>query len=350
LQVQVGSFGIGDEMETSEKVKMETSPVPGECVYKKVYADVFYLYMCGITPIAFIGIVLNILNLIVLRMRSEATAVFLLRIIAGNDLCFLIVCVIYFSIRHMTVYMTKSEIVFSVGDLYIGPRIFYASLPVYFATLQTRNWLVVLITFERFLNIVFPLWSRAHLTKSSLGKVVVSIVVVSVLMNVPKFWSLYLAPLRNPCTGVIELNIHITSWDSTYGNIYYVSAVTLGPLFIIYILNTALIIAMRRAIKQRAGMLKQSRITQSDTSHDQTQATTMVLSVSLLFTICETPASLDKLAILAGIAFSDDDPFLNYGRKIGLLLIVFDSAANFVAYFISNRRFRKQFFRLFKPN
>jgi hypothetical protein len=105
---------------------------------------------------------------------------------------------------------------------------------------------------------------------------------------------------------------------------------------------------MRRAIKKRKEFVAGSGV-KTSRNRDHSQATTLiVLSVALLFTIWETLVSLDQLAFLAGFTFSADDPFDNYARKIGLLLIVFDSGANFGAYFILNGRFRQQFFMIFK--
>ena len=78
----------------------------------------------------------------------------------------------------------------------------------------------------------------------------------------------------------------------------------------------------------------------------QRQATLMVIGITLVFSVCETPASLDRMARIAGVTFPDDDPFFNYGRKVGLLLIVVDSAVNFLSYCVSNAPFRRGLIRL----
>ena len=69
----------------------------------------------------------------------------------------------------------------------------------------------------------------------------------------------------------------------------------------------------------------------------------MIVAMLVVFTVCESPACLDRLLSLAGVQFAPDDPVFNYGRKIGLLLVVADSAINFLAYCVSNRKYRQTF-------
>jgi hypothetical protein len=314
--------------------------IPGKCVYKDVYAFTFYLYAFAITPISLIGVVFNMVNLVVLgnMHKTSHTSVFLLRILAACDLFFLATCLIYFFVRPIVVFINTRIEVFARRDSFIGSEMTYASTPFYFSALQTRNWLIVLITFERFLNIVFPLWTRAKCTKGNLTKIAMFITSFSLLSNCPRFW-FPLSNNINPCTGLPELKLSFPNWYGTYDPYHYIILLVLVPLFLIYIMNVVLLVAVRRATSRRAKLTASGQKDQDDRAH--TQATLMVISILVLFTICESPASLDRLASLAGVKFADDSLFFTFGRKIGLLLVVVDSALNFAAYCISNRMFRQ---------
>jgi hypothetical protein len=320
------------------------------CVYSKVYADVFYLFLCGITPIAICGIVLNVINLAVFRhmQKTATTSVFLLRILAGCDLFFLTICLIYFGVRHMIVFFTNRIAVFALADYQIAPIIAYVTEPFYYSSLQARNWLIVVITFERFLNLVFPLWAKQHCTKRNLGKVTLCIFLAAIGLALPRPVNVHLHFLwgKNPCNGVLELQLKVREDLDVFRQMNYILATVLVPMFLIYTMNITLIISVRNAMRRRQKMMDKERM-RSD--HGQTQATLTVISIVILFTICETLPGLDRAVVLfAGSPFPADNLFYNYARKTGLFLIVFDSAMNFVAYCFSNRSFRESFRALFR--
>jgi hypothetical protein len=162
----------------------------------------------------------------------------------------------------------------------------------------------------------------------------------------PRFGGQFLGKRINQCTGFEELGLFGQEWEAMYDQTVYIFALVLIPLLLIYILNTVLIVTLRTAMSKRAKMTEGKKGNGRD--HSQNQGTVMVISVALVFTICETPASIDRLAMLfGGFQFADDSAFENYVRKIGLFLVVVDSAMNFLAYCISNRTFRQNLVALF---
>jgi hypothetical protein len=345
IEVHQSSAMDSHRLSTMDTDLDRATTVLEECVYKQVYAGVFYIYTCALAPMALLGIILNIINLVVLRnmQNTSHTSVFLLRILAACDIFFLIICILFFFVRHMVVYYTSQIEIFARPDYLIGQEIFYATIPFYHISVQTRNWLVVLITFERFLNIVFPLWARRHCTKRSFGKISAAIACVAVLINAPVFLAHTTTYRTNPCTGLPELHFVGPSWGGTFSKLVYVIFILFTPLFLIYIMNIFLINALRRARSQRNKMAQD----RNKSEKGQVQATAMVISVVVVFTICETPTSMDMLAALAGIKFGGDSVFENYSRKTGLLLIITDSSLNFVAYCLSNRTFRQNISKIF---
>ncbi|XP_064645919.1 FMRFamide receptor-like [Lineus longissimus] len=336
----------------SAPVTAVARPPENKCEFHETNANTFYLYMFAITPTSIMGIVLNAIILIVLGKQQKnavATSVFLLRILAGCDIFFLLCCLVFFFIRHMVVYFEHRTAIFTRGDNYIGGDIFYWSIPWYFAALQSRNGLIVLITLERFLNIVFPLWARPYCTEKNFGKAAIGIILLSLSCNMPTYWFLEQINVSNPCTGNPEVQIRARpgSRRRTYDSYLYLLGMVVVPLSLVYVMNVVLIISLRKAIRRR------SKMTGGETGKDQEekanrQATLMVVSILIVFTLCETPATVDRLAGLAGLQLFPDRRYHDYFRKFGLLLIVVDSAMNFVAYCITNRTFRQNFLSVFR--
>lgn len=316
------------------------------CPIVRAFVDVFNIYIYGITPITIVGVIFNIITLFVLNsQKSNLNSIYLLKLLAISDMVFLIDCLFFYSIRHLSAYAWTGDEVFKRSDPKIGSPIFVAVVPIYFMAQQNRNWLVIIITVERFLNLMFPLWARATLTKRFVNYLFAANVVVSIGCNMYYYWAFRIVSGTDPCTGTPEMTIDLTEWVAWGREIdkyMYVIMTAILPLLLLYIMNITLIISLRRMFQRREGMTADMKETKA-----QKQATTMVLAITVLFTICETPASLDRIATFAGVTFAADDLFYNYGRKVGLLLVVLDSAVNFVAYVVSNRPFRRTLIQVF---
>ncbi|XP_064622325.1 uncharacterized protein LOC135484620 [Lineus longissimus] len=273
-----------------------------DCIYRSVYADVFYLYTCAITPVVIVGIVLNLMNLVVLRrMQKSHQSVFLLRFLAACDFLFLVVCLVYFFIRPMTVYSTNRIEVFARGDGKIGKLLYNITIPFYRISLMARNWLIVLITFERFMHIAFPLWAKVHCTKGTLSVVVVSIACFIIGLCSPVYLAQTITETINPCTDLPEIDFVKPPWASQFLSITYLVFILYTPIVCIYVMNIVLIVAVRRAHSHRSKMAARSMAVSGsgkEAETSQTNATAMVLSIVIVFTICETPTCIDRLATL----------------------------------------------------
>jgi hypothetical protein len=332
-------------MTGSTAVALGTTGHQNECVYHETHANTFYLYIFAITPTSIIGVILNAIILFVLRKvqkQTIATSAFLLRMLAGCDIFFLLCCLVFFFIRHIVVYVNHRTTIFTRGDNYIGGDIFYWSLPWYFSSLQARNSLIVLITLERFLHIVFPLWARTHCTESHFGKAVAFVICLSLACNMPRYWSLEFVDVNNPCTGFPEIRIKGKPWQGTYDGYLYLFGMVLLPLLLVYLMNVVLIVSLRKAIRRRTMMTTGEKGGEQEDRANR-QATLMVISILVVFTLCETPATVDRLAGMAGLQLFSDRRYHAHFRKFALFLIVVDSTMNFVAYCVSNRTFRRNF-------
>ena len=307
------------------------------CPVKRVYTEMFFLYVAGIGSTCLIGLVLNSINLMVLgRQKMELKSHLMLRVLAVSDMVFLVTCLVHFVLRHLVALSIYGTALWRRRDRELMPLWYWYSLPPYFMALQNRNWIIVLVTTERLLAILAPFWSRVSVTRSRIYKVVVVNAVIAVGMQMSRFFDRVQKPSTFKCAEPYESVYILQPWGQVQDRIGYVIMVIAIPLTLLYVMNIALIIALYRISAKRA-QLHEGDLRQATA---QRQATLMVIAMLVVFTVCETPAGLDRIARLAGAKFSSTDPFFHCGRRVGLLLIVMDSAVNFLAYCASNRRFR----------
>ena len=117
-------------------------------------------------PIIILGLLLNVLNVFVLRRtQSQSNAFFMLQFLAVSDIMYLIICLVYFPIRRLYVESVWGDEVYKRGDWQLETEILIVIDPMYHMLLIARNWMVVVITMERLLNIVAPLWARTAVTR-----------------------------------------------------------------------------------------------------------------------------------------------------------------------------------------
>ena len=316
------------------------------CPRSQVFVDVFNLYVWGIGPIVITGMVFNVVNVWVLRHQgSKVNSVYLLQILAYADLAFLAISAVFFPIRHIYAYITQGEEVFRVSDLVIGIDIFYITIPLYFGLVCNRNWLIVLITMERLVSIAAPFWARAAITKRRLLAAAILNCGLGLAVSSASYVAYYYRPTRFPCmAGALELSTR--PWYEDYDFYSYALFTVYAPLALMYAMNIALIASVVRAAEHRRRLTLSGGTDPQKEATAQRQATMMIIAMLVVFTVCETPACLDRLVAMTGMRFAPDDPFYNYARKIGLLLVVADSALNFFAYCVSNRKYRQTLWKL----
>jgi hypothetical protein len=311
---------------------------------REVYIAVFYIYMYFITPTSFVGLFLNSLCLVVFnRMKSQMTYIYLLKGLALSDISFLFVCVLYFTVRHLLALVEQgTRDIYGRWDPDIGPLIFYATDPWYYVAQHVRNWLVILINIDRYIHLVFPMWAHQHCTKQAFKKWIAMIIFVALGCNLPRYAAYFMVNVPNPCRGgEYAITVVLADWMWDHNTTVGTVGIVVSPLIILYVMNVFLIFKLRQSASERT-VLAGNKPTDTETQRQQQlRATTVVISVVVIFTICETPGCMHRLAIMAGVVFEADDPFFNYALKIALWFTTVNSAVNFFAYVTFNKTFRR---------
>ena len=315
------------------------------CGYDDLLIGIHHHFIYIMGPIIVLGLILNVLNIVVLRRaKSPSNAFFMLQFLAVSDMMYLIICLLYFPIRHLVIDFIKPDYIGKRFDPYLLPELLLVIDPMYYMTILARNWMVVVITIERLLNIVAPLWARTTITKFRLKIVVAVVYLVSVLIRVDNYVNNRIQSFMNECGQPT----HVVSYTSVlqqqlFHSIFVVGTV-LVPQCLIYLANVLLLIGLRKSELER---LKMATCEQGDSKHRR-QATTIVLAMSVVFSVCETPSCIDRLMYVAG--FTSWTQSRRLTRVVSLVLNVVDSSINFFAYCASNRLFRRNFTQLLQKN
>lgn len=118
-----------------------------------------------------------------------------------------------------------------------------------------------------------------------------------------------------------------------------------APCILLTLLSTMIILTMHQASKRRVRLLQQTRSSDHDVNHEHNRTTWMLVSVVLFFVITEMPQGI--LAMISGLNekfFSEI--YSNLGDVLDLLVLL-NSAVNFILYCIMSQQFRDTFKNLF---
>jgi hypothetical protein len=128
----------------------------------------------------------------------------------------------------------------------------------------------------------------------------------------------------------------------------YGVVIKVAPCILLTIVSALIVLAMHRAGKRRQRLLAHSNRQPENESSEHNRTTIMLITVVLFFVITEFPQGI--LAMISGI---DDkfftDVYSNLGDVMDLLVLL-NSAVNFVLYCIMSQQFRDTFTNLFLGN
>lgn len=197
---------------------------------------------------------------------------------------------------------------------------------------MTTVWLTVLVSGERYVAICRPLHVATVCTVSRVRLAVMSIIAVSILFNVPRFFEVQV----DDTGGIITKSTigNAPAFRILYTSVMYALALFFVPLGLLVYLNVRLVLALRRG---RAEWLH----LQTPQRREQT-LTAIPLTIVLVFFICGTPS-------LAVNVIDSVDPDLpgRYSSYVTLMvvanfLVVVNSASNIIIYCLVGSQFRNK--------
>lgn len=218
---------------------------------------------------------------------------------------------------------------------------------------QMAMWLTVSLAIFRYIVVCFH--SRGpHLCSLRRAKLTIIIVsVASVLISVPNYLNYKVTNLEDDPnfnhTGYWFALSHInekTDAKLSKASFWlYAVCFRIAPCILLVVLSSLLIIAMHTANQRRLRLLSQSRRAEDEHGAEHNRTTAMLVAVVLFFVLTELPIGI--LALLSAII---EEFFDNYYVPLGDvmdILVLVNSAVNFILYCIMSRQFRRTFRELF---
>ncbi|XP_052253094.1 probable G-protein coupled receptor 139 [Dreissena polymorpha] len=300
--------------------------------------ETFYLRARFITGLVFypivcvFGITGNIMSIIVMSQRQmrSSTNTYLFAL-AVSDLIKLLCDFLYFTV------ILLFQIDTPTGNKAYGFLYPYAHY-VFNASLCISAWLIVSVAVERYVYVCHPTKVKFFCNIHKARIISTSVFIIMAILAIPYAMRYRTIHRLNNKTGSYQYDVIVTElWKNQMFTEIYTWFQNLMrsiiPLVILIVLNTCIIYGLRRCRIFRAKAPKKHKIT------------SMLVVVIIVFLLCITPDTI--MSTFFGLGYSEEN-FLARGiREITDLLLLINSAVNFIIYCIFNTIFWCQFQRLF---
>lgn len=293
------------------------------------------------------GVISNILNVIVLTRKHMITPTnCILTALAIADLLTMITYLVYATYFYIAT-EPKPEYSHSAGWMY------FIMIHNHFIITchNMAMWFTVTLAVFRY---IFVCHHTIASRLCSLQRAILTIgivVVATILVCVPNYFLYEVIPVSQEhknLTGYWILHSELVKENPSYKiAIFWFFGVIMkvAPCILLSVISTLIILTMKRASERRIRLLKQTRASDHDVNHEHNRTTYMLVSVVLFFVITEFPQGI--LAMISGL--NDhffDDIYSNLGDVMDLLVLL-NSAVNFILYCIMSQQFRDTFRSLF---
>ena len=283
------------------------------------------------------GIVGNSLAFVVFwKDNIKTSASFLFQSLALVDSALLLLAIPLGPVRYFMVYKNWLK-----EYLEVTPYLEVYIYPVAIVSQRASVWVVVLLAINRYIAVCFPFKALRWCTISKVKKQLAFVLLCAILYDIPRFADTRIeyVTFDNGTTYIPQAVDTKLGGDRLYYIIYngalnFVFVMTL-PLIILTCVNIRLIQVLKARRRKRMEMVSQRQ--QNDNN-----VTLMLVIVVIVFIICEVP---DQIGLaLVFMPSKHLQPYVEdydlYLQPVYKMLLVLNSAVNFVIYCLFNKRFR----------
>ena len=300
----------------------------------------FIVYTIIVGMIVIVGIVGNCFTAFVFWKGNFGTSTsFLFLCLSLIDTALLLTVLPLYSLYPFAVYTGRLEK--EIGAIH--PYVQVYMLPLAWLTQTATLWVTVLIAVNRYIIVCLPFRAAQWCTVSKVKKQLAVVLVCAILYNIPKFaeFSIVSSVSNNGTThtadpGYSKLGSN-DLYHVIYDNVLYMIFMVVLPISILIVLTIRLITAMNAHRRMQSKMM---RTLHNHECHD-TNVTFVLVIVVIVVIACRIPALVNQVlwnvlpneARLCG-------RFQFYMRQIANMLVILNSAVNFVIYTLFNKSFR----------
>ncbi|KAK8727712.1 hypothetical protein OTU49_009419 [Cherax quadricarinatus] len=306
------------------------------------------LHGCMSLVVCVFGSVANVINMIVLTRRSMLSPTN--AVLTGLALTDLLVMVEYIPYTmHQYVWQGRSlASQYSWGWAVFV--LFHAHFAQVFHTISI--WLTVTLAVWRYIAIAFPQNNTTWCSMSRTLTVIVAAFFCSLICNIPNYLNFTISKMEHK--GQTLYIVGFSDLAQAHGGLmksinFWIYAVLLKllPCGALTGLSYALIQELLRAARRRTQLMKRNSSGRgTDAGRQADRVTKMLLAILVLFLASEVPQGI--LGLLTVIPDSGFFPCYQKLGEIMDMLVLFNSAINFLLYCSMSQQFRETFRNLFK--
>ncbi|KAK3106875.1 hypothetical protein FSP39_001784 [Pinctada imbricata] len=312
-------------------------------VSRATYNEVVkYIYGVVVPLIVIFGLFGNIMTFKVLRrISSKSSTTCLLYALTAADSLYMVTTAV--SDAFILANRIKPREVTNIRIRYLLPMETIGwSLPSYIS-----NWIVVMISLERTIAVLSPMKSKKIWTKRTSLIAIVLACMVPTLSTSPRWVQARGVPVINNITNETDYKMElyfVPGMDiKFYGILKLINTYMLyvGPVCVVFICNICIIVGLYVNRRQM-----QLHVT-GDRQRRENKVSRMVLLICVHFCICVIPNSaVVTYNVSTRSTQHYRDTFIELLIKVFYVLLVWNSAMNFLVYVMSSVAFRKEFLRI----
>ncbi|XP_060598091.1 FMRFamide receptor-like [Ruditapes philippinarum] len=221
---------------------------------------------------------------------------------------------------------------------------------------NTAVWLTVCFTLERYVAVRFPIRGKAWCT---VKKAKVAIFATALACFVNTFPEFFETRIKRIYVNRTTHSWHYACVSSDFANRpsyqfgyywWFVAIFTFTPLVLLSVFNFLLIRSVWAANRKRQ-MLSQTRVTGEaiKNTHEQQRVTMMLISVVVIFLVCQTPQAILLIyrSYVQARLMKYPADFIKIAGNICNLLVQINSSVNFILYSYFSCKFRRTFRQVF---
>jgi G protein-coupled receptor 139 len=239
---------------------------------------------------------------------------------------------------------------------------YHVGIPVTNTCSNTGVWLTLTFTIERYIGVCHPMKGKALCTPERAKYIILVVCTAVAIITAPDFFDKKVVEIHKIGPSGENITVYagkatelakMISFSSGYS---YTAQVlfTFMPLILLMVFNSLLIRAVMIANRQRHAMANLNvaqSVRQERHSRDQHRITVMLITVVIVFLLCQSPQAIQNILISYythnGALTNVKNLLFTITANVFNLFVIINASANFILYSAFSTKFRRTFSRLF---